>query len=219
MAAVGDVSARWAALCCAPSPAAGPRRGAAIVDGDGGERVTDEQALAVAARAVSPATAAPGDGHCASACLGCSDSDLEASLPAGPPAWPADPDRPGTTAPGHNSPSSPGGAVVQVEVRVIQESSTGATCSRLHPDAASPLAIDPSKSDPRPSQRPSQRPVRPPADPRQCVSGSGPSDPGQASADSDEAGLNAGQAVDRVLADLEPAGVALAAIAPPDAWP
>jgi hypothetical protein len=35
----------------------------------------------------------------------------------------------------------------------------------------------------------------------------------------DEAGLNAGQAVDRVLADLEPAGVALAALAPPDVWP
>ena len=58
-----------------------------------------------------------------------------------------------------------------------------------------------------------------PADLRQWVSGSRPSDAGQASADSDEAGLNAGQAVDRVLADLEPAGVALAAIGPPDAWP
>jgi hypothetical protein len=37
------------------------------------------------------------------------------------------------------------------------------------------------------------------------------------SGDSGEAGLNAGQAVDRVLADLEPAGVALAALGPPDA--
>jgi hypothetical protein len=219
MAAVGDVSARWAALCCAPSPAAGSRSVAIGQDCDGGELVADGQALAAAVRAVDPAAAAYRDGQLASAYLGCPDSDLEASLPAGPPAWPADPDRPGTTAPGHDSPSPPGGAVVQVEVRVIQESSTGATCSRLHPDAAAPPAIDPSESDPRPSQRPSQRPVRPPADLRQWVSGSRPSDAGQASADSDEAGLNAGQAVDRVLADLEPAGVALAALAPPDVWP